>query len=102
MGRNTSYATVFSSRPLCAGGCGSRTNGKILCSECAKLDPYESQLRSRTSRLLALRKLDKSGGPTEGTCVACCHWNGNDCALEIPECGIAFASLCNCFTPDDR
>ena len=95
-----SYITA--SRPLCVGGCGARTLGNPLCAECARLDPYEIQLRNRNSRLVALRKLAKSGKPIEGTCLSCCHWGGRDCALEIPEVGTSFASRCSCFTPDAR
>ena len=94
----SSAATVMRSRNIC--GCGRRTQG-LLCCDCGRLDEYGLEHRRRVERLSQLRRHLESGASIANTCLACGHWNGQDCGMGIPECSLAFASLCNCFLPED-
>jgi hypothetical protein len=96
MGRSTSYATVFASRALCASGCGRRTNGNLICSECSKTDSHDLELRRQGERLMELRRLAISGAPAKGTCLSCLNWS-NRCLMEIPEVSVTFAPSCSCY-----
>jgi hypothetical protein len=82
---------------LCSTGCGARSDGFLMCHRCTMKDPYELRRRSRTERVLALRRQAAEGKITKKSCVRCIHWAGSDCSLEIPECGPTFARMCSCY-----
>jgi hypothetical protein len=96
MGKGFSFATVLASRKLCANGCGSRTYGNAICSECARLDPDENRNRRHQQRLGDLRAYAESGKPIEGTCLSCLNWKDR-CLMEIPEVSVSFAQQCACY-----
>jgi hypothetical protein len=98
MGKAFSFATVTASRKFCANGCGSRTYGNAICSECAKQDPEAGRLRRFQQRLLELKNYEASGAPIDGTCLSCLNWKDR-CLMEIPEVSLAFAPKCACYLP---
>jgi hypothetical protein len=94
------FSTVLAGRPLCQAGCGRRTNGNALCSDCRRLDPIENREKAKRSNLLNLLHLADSGQPITGpSCLNCGHFLSTGCGLGIPECSVSFASLCNCYLP---